>query len=204
MNCSTNTNNGHRLHSPSSNESDNDCSCCGSGHHHNHRQKPHVGILYSADDEGSFRLLHLRWYQWPEDVPFDDGSYLFADPSMAEEDSEIVAGHCRLIAKNMPNVRFSINFNPKASIVSSTKSPAKLVAESKGLNCSTWVLAIFKHAGPALIDFRVPKRIPTFPGTRNCLSTYETTETYRKRIGRASRKTLGVRECVLRNLPRMP
>jgi hypothetical protein len=111
----------------------------------------HAGILY-PDENNHIRMLHLEFH-WSLRCPlFDYSSYLCADPELENEDAEAVAAHCRLIAKQQPQIWFAIHHNPKASF-GRVGEKIVLLKEGKGLNCSTFVIAVFKHAGPELIDF---------------------------------------------------
>lgn len=119
------------------------------------KRNTHAGIIYKDIDDHP-RLLHLAFHQDLQDVPFDPTEYLCADPQFEHnEDAEAVAAHCRLIAERpkMADIKFAIHYNPKARIRASSGNTTLVLYEGKGLNCSTFVLAVFSHAGPALVDF---------------------------------------------------
>jgi hypothetical protein len=116
----------------------------------------HTGILY-RDENDRVWLLHLRFHCSLENRDFDP-SYLCAEPDLEPEDAEVVAGHCRSIARDNPPIWFAIHYNTRARIGEEAGRMA-LSMEGKGLNCSTFVLTVFQSAGPALVDFaRWPKR----------------------------------------------
>ena len=116
----------------------------------------HCGILYrDADDR--VLLLHLRFHLNLASEALNN-SYMCADPELEVEDAEAVAGHCRLIAKDQPPIWFAIHHNRLASF-GLVRGKIALLKEGKGLNCSTFVMAVFQRAGPGLVDFtNWPKR----------------------------------------------
>jgi len=109
----------------------------------------HVGLLY-CDENDLPRLLHLRFDCFLEDSPFPP-DYLYGDPNLDDIDKEMVAGHCRLIAAKNPPIRFAIHYNPRARLIQ-REDTILLEKEGKGLNCVTFALAVFEHAGPGLIN----------------------------------------------------
>jgi hypothetical protein len=109
----------------------------------------HVGLIY-RDDEDKVWLLHLAFHCELVSEVFP-ASYICADPELEYEDAEAVAGHCRLIADDMPTIRFALHYNPKATF-SRSGNRMLLLKEGKGLNCSTFVLTVFQSAGPRLIN----------------------------------------------------
>jgi hypothetical protein len=119
----------------------------------------HVGVLY-RDDKDDVYLLHLKFHcdlvnqsVDPLDKSadlMDPSEFLCADPCLEMEDAEAVAGHCRAIARDNPPIWFAIHYNPDARLAEQ-QGKVKLVGDNKGLNCSTFVLAVFKHAGPGLV-----------------------------------------------------
>ena len=108
----------------------------------------HAGVIY-RDDKDNVWLLHLEFHCQLVNETFPT-LYLCADPELEYEDAEAVAGHCRLIAEDMPTIRFALHYNPKARFERSG-GRILLLKEGKGLNCSTFVLSIFHSAGPSLI-----------------------------------------------------
>jgi hypothetical protein len=111
----------------------------------------HAGIVY-RDIYDNVRLLHLAFHHDLRNGLFDV-SYLCADPELEYEDAEAVAAHCRLIAEDMPLIRFALHYNPRATLVK-RGNRMLLLREGKGLNCSTFVLTVFKDAGPLLINMQ--------------------------------------------------
>jgi hypothetical protein len=130
-----------------------DCPIVGVGITITHFNNSHTGIIF-RDTQDRVRLLHLAFHHDLKNDAFNSAEYLCADPEFDYEDAEIIAAHCRLLASLAPTTRikFAIHHNPAARL----KLQAQTVTvehDGKGLNCSTFVLAVFAEAGPALIDF---------------------------------------------------
>lgn len=108
----------------------------------------HAGVIYH-DAAGNVRILHLAFHLKLEEIPWD-ASYLCVVPNLEDEDAEVVAAHCRLIADGKPTIHFAIHYNPKARL-QKVGGTVLLLHEGKGLNCSTFVLTVFESAGPKLL-----------------------------------------------------
>jgi hypothetical protein len=111
----------------------------------------HAGIVF-RDTQDRVRLLHLAFHHDLKHEAFNRVEYLCADPEFDAVDAEIVAAHCRLIASLAPNINFAIHHNPAARLKAKGQT-VNVEHEDKGLNCSTFVLAVFAEAGPPLVDF---------------------------------------------------
>jgi hypothetical protein len=109
----------------------------------------HTGIAY-RDQAGRIKILHLRFHYDLADEDIDP-SYLCAVPDLDAEDQEIIAGHCRSIARDKPPIWFAIRADAKTRLVV-RNGKFGLTNHREGMNCSTFVMAVFHFAGPTLVD----------------------------------------------------
>ena len=116
----------------------------------------HTGVVY-VDGKGQMRFLEQAFHKVTrselvqESVSFCDGLFLFALLDIDPDRAEIVAGLCRLIASTRPSFTYALMYDPDAQFDVHTGRLS--LPSGKGLNCSTFVLVLFKSAQFPLIDF---------------------------------------------------
>ena len=98
-------------------------------------------------------------FTWILATKFLDPSYLWVAPNIELEDAEIVAGHCRSIARDRPPIWFSIRADAKTKLIE-VRGKVSLKSPYEGMNCATFVLAVFQWAGPMLVDLKGWKKRP--------------------------------------------
>ena len=113
-------------------------------------------------DEGDrLRLLHLAFHKVLCDDPISGAMYgpkrncrfLCAVPAIEEEDAINVAIDCRGIARHRPQLPYGLSDNDDGCFeVTEERAELRLPEERKWLNGSTFVLTVFKSAGPKLVD----------------------------------------------------
>ena len=130
------------------------------------RNNTHTGIIYRVGDgSDDLRWLHLAFHKTLCDdlingrmLWFHSGArawcrLLCTIPDLEEEDRINVAIYCRGIARHRPEIAYGLSYEDGVYF-DLIDDDARLLApeEKKWLYCSTFVLAVFKSAGPKLID----------------------------------------------------
>ena len=116
----------------------------------------HSAIAYRASG-GSLHLLHLAGHRELRDNPDTHSSlqpYVCVEPNLSRAERISLAGYCLRIHKinykrnNIPfNLQYDegIGFDPTTGEVISA-------ADLNGMTCATFVLHVFRSAGPMLLD----------------------------------------------------
>ena len=122
----------------------------------------HAGIVYrERDGRDRLKLLHLAFHKNLHDDSINESMYcsqlrcrfLCLIPAMEEEDAINVAIYCRGIARHHPELPYGLSYHDDGCFeVTEADAELLLPEERKWLNCSTFVLTVFKSAGPKLID----------------------------------------------------
>jgi hypothetical protein len=122
----------------------------------------HVGIIYrEGDGSDRLRLLHLAFHKILRDDPISPSMdcpelkcrFLCVVPAIEEEDAINVAIYCRGIARHHPELPYGLSYNDEGCFeVTEESAELRLPEERRWLNCSTFVLTVFKSAGPKLVD----------------------------------------------------
>ena len=122
----------------------------------------HVGIVYrEGDGSDRLRLLHLAFHKVLCDDPISGAMYrpklrcrfLCAVPAIEDEDAINVAIYCRGIARHRPDLPYGLSYNDDGCFeVTEEHAELRLPEARRWLNCSTFVLTVFKSAGPKLVD----------------------------------------------------
>ena len=111
----------------------------------------HIGVAYKDDDNrDNFSIMHLAFHCDLQSDPLSK-EYLYLIPNLETELLELIALRCRKIWRNKQNKRinYAFKFDPEARF----DSHGRLVDEQgKGLNCSTFVLAVFASMRIQLVD----------------------------------------------------
>jgi hypothetical protein len=122
----------------------------------------HVGIVYrEGDGSDRLRLLHLAFHKLLRDDPIGPSMdcpelrchLLCVVPAIEEEDAINVAIYCRGIARHRPELPYGLSYNDDGCFeVTKGNAELRVPEERRWLNCSTFVLTVFKSAGPKLVD----------------------------------------------------
>jgi hypothetical protein len=122
----------------------------------------HVGIVYREGDASNrLRLLHLAFHKVLCNDPIGASMYcpklrrrlLRVAPAIEEEDAINVAIYCRGIARHHPELPYGLSYNDDGCFeVTEERAELRLPEERKWRNCATFVLTVFKAAGPRLVD----------------------------------------------------
>ena len=131
----------------------------------------HVGIVYrERDGSDRLRLLHLAFHKVLCDDPIGAAMYcpklrcrfLCVVPAIEEEDAINVAIYCRGIARHHPELPYGLSYIDDGCFeMTEGGAELRVPEERRWLNCSTFVLTVFKSAGPKLVD---PSDWPDRPG----------------------------------------
>ena len=122
----------------------------------------HIGIVYRLRDESDdMHVIHLAFHKKLEDDFISPSMYC---PSMGcqmaciipeiEEIEKInVAVMCRGIARDRPDLPYGLSYDENGCFeVTDRGYDLSLSEEKKWLNCSTFVLTVFRSAGPTIVD----------------------------------------------------
>jgi hypothetical protein len=86
-----------------------------------------------------------------EAVQYCHQRFLFAVPDLVYERAECIAGLCRLISSTGPSFAYALKHDPLARF--DERTGQLTLSDGRGLNCSTFVLVVFRTARAPLIDF---------------------------------------------------
>jgi hypothetical protein len=111
---------------------------------HNHT---HAGILYRRDD-GQLHRLHLAWHCDLRDEAHQAGQY-FAVPDIPPERARFFPRLCQRIKDRAGRLRYALRPPKNARFILDT---GEVSNDEKGLNCATFVLAVFNSFGFQLIE----------------------------------------------------
>jgi hypothetical protein len=135
---------------------------CDTGHN------THTGVVYR--DHGTVRFLEQGFHYDTRNEPVQnsiqqhDGPFLFTVPDLDDDRARNVAGMCRLIAKwlvdkRLPGFAYALKLDEDARFDPYTGELA--MASGVGLNCSTFVIVVFRSSRVRFIDF---ENWPVRPG----------------------------------------
>ena len=116
----------------------------------------HVGIVH-RDADGRLLFLEQAFHKYTRNdavarsVAYCDGRFVHIVPDIDPDRAELVAGLCRLISATGPAFAYALRHDPEAKFDPHTGELA--LPNGMGLNCSTFVLVVFKSARIPLIDF---------------------------------------------------
>jgi hypothetical protein len=122
----------------------------------------HVGIVYRLrDGSESSGLLHLAFHKLLMNDPVDslvrwpglEREMVCIVPEMEELEQANVAIMCRGIARDMPELPYGLTYNDDGYFDFIDGNFDLILPEDRRwLNCSTFVLTVFKSTGPAILD----------------------------------------------------
>jgi hypothetical protein len=109
----------------------------------------HVGMIYQQEDGTSvLKYIHLAFHCKFENTEIDE-SCIFLVPNLSVVDLEIIAMRCRSIVRNKPNIMYGFKYNCKCKF---DNNGYLYPSNGNGLNCSTFVLAIFNSVRVKLVN----------------------------------------------------
>ena len=113
----------------------------------------HVGIAYQTEDGvDRMNLLHLAFHCRLEvEAPFDPAvnGYVCLIPNLPNAMLEVVAARCRSAARSLPELRYGFLDQRDAHIDADGNY---FVLDDRGLNCSTFVLMVFRSVKVELVQ----------------------------------------------------
>lgn len=121
----------------------------------------HAGIVYrESDDSDRLHLAHLAWHidlrdeileglthcgEWEADI-------ICISPIIDEIDAINVAIYCRGIIRSNPDLPYGLSYNEDGYFeIIEGNAEFMIPEERRWLNCSTFVLTVFKSAGVSLV-----------------------------------------------------
>lgn len=110
----------------------------------------HSGILHRGKD-GRLSVLHLRFHCKLENEIHDPSVYSIAVPNLTRDRQKFYQALCRKIVNAHPLIRFALRYGDNS--FDTATGQIVLAKDGLGLNCATFVLAIFRSYGFDLVDF---------------------------------------------------
>ncbi len=112
----------------------------------------HTGILH-REDSGQLNILDLRWHENLRCEPATQ-EYHCVIPDLYEEEIDSITGLCRLIQKlnlgeNTQKIPYAFGVAADTEI---NNTGDIILKNGLGLNCSSFVLVVFKNAGVPILN----------------------------------------------------
>jgi len=111
----------------------------------------HAGIVY-LDAGGSLNKLHFGWHRYLLKKPYNNVAC--AVPLLDRAHSMWIATFCGKIARNAANrgtIPYNLKYDEDVDFDTDTGT-VRFGPESTGLNCATFVLAVFRSASNPLVS----------------------------------------------------